>query len=133
MKTYTSEEIDYMLDVARDTLTIKFRNGVCKALSILDKKIVDKIINRVLFISSDFIKESSTCHLILNSYAKHKVIIFLSENLLKKSETGLTKAILHEVAHFYLKHKQCFDLNEIEIKKQENEADNLANKWLNKK
>jgi len=134
MEKYTTEEIDYNLDIARECLSEKFRLLVCKALSLLDKKIVDKVSNKVLFFSSDFIKEATTCHLILSSYAKtRKVIIFLSENLLSNTEEEAIKIILHEVAHFYLNHKQCFDLTQEEINKQEQRAEALALKWLNQK
>ena len=87
MEKYTIEQIHYNLDVARDCLSEKFVNLVCKALSLLDKKIVDKVSDKVLFFSSDFIKEATSCHLILSSYAKNrKVIIFLSYNLFEKPE-----------------------------------------------
>lgn len=130
MERYTIEEIHYNLDVAKECLSESFISLVCEALTYLDKKVVDKISNKVLFFSSDFIRETTSCHLILSSYAKtRKVIIFLSDNLLEKSKEEAIKIILHEIAHFILNHKQCFDLSQEEINKQEQEAKALALKW----
>lgn len=134
MEKYTIEEIYYTLDIARDCLSDKFASLVCKALTYLDKKIVNKVSEKVLFFSSDFIREATSCHLILSSYAKTRTtIIFLSDNLFEKTEEEVIKIILHEVAHFILNHNQCFDLSEEEINKQEQEAEALALKWLNEK
>ena|SRR3989338_11625540 len=134
MEKYTIEEIHYNLDIAKDCLSENFVSLVCKALTYLDKKIVDKVSDKVLFFSSDFIRETTACHLILNSYAKtRRRIIFLSDNLFEKPEQEAIQIILQEVAYFYLNHKQCFDLSEEEINKQKQEAETLALKWLNKK
>ncbi len=132
MERYTIDEIYYNLDVARDGLYDSFANSVCEALSFLDKKIVDEISKKVLFFSSDYIRDSTSCHLMLNtSFSKdRKMVIFYSEEILKGSKKEIIKKILHEIAHFYLNHKQCFDLNKKQIGKQEKEADKLARRWL---
>ena len=118
MEKYTIEEIHYNLDIARDCLSEKFVSLVCKALTYLDKKIVDKVSDKVLFISSDI---AGASYIPLKSeYTKdRKAIIFLSEFILKNEEKEILKDILHEVAHFYLKHKINLNLAEEEINKQE--------------
>ena len=132
MEKYTIEEIHYNLDIAKDSLSEKFVSLVCKALTYLDKKIADKVSDKILFISSD-IAGASYIPLKSECTKDRKAIIFLSEFILKNEEKEILKDILHEVAHFYLKHKINLNLAKEEINKQEQEAETLAIKWTNQK
>ena len=139
MNKYTPEEVDYAfggINELSDDQRIPFANAV----SILDKKLVDKIIEEIYFVSSN--PTTRAFQLPLN--AKHlqgkKSIIFLSEGLFSLKKEEVARTILHEVAHHILKHKCLFNFTEKEILKtgrsakylQEDEADELVKKWISR-
>lgn len=129
-KKYNSEEVDYLFG-GMNEVNENQRYFIAEALSKLDKEIVDKLAEEVLFVAS---YEDRCFFLPLN--AKHLEIkkgIFFSEGLFNEKDDFIIKIILHEVAHFILKHKCLFDFEEgkeAEKDKQEEEADELVKKWL---
>ena len=54
-KRYSIDDIHYKLDIARDCLSDRFQEYVYKALGLLNNKIIDKISDKILFISSDIV------------------------------------------------------------------------------
>lgn len=127
---YTPEQIEYdfadMNEISVDQIF-----PLTKALSILEKDLVDKIVAEVYFICCH--SGILGFHLWLKSeYLKgKKAIIFLSEEAFKGEEKDIRDRILHEVAHYVLKHKSVFDLDEVKMMDvQEVKADALVKKWL---
>jgi len=131
MEKYTIKEVSNKFG---DILEENNRVYLMKALSSLDKEIVDKIAEEVLFTDS---RDGYAYHIPLNSrYLKErKSIIFLSYYLKEKTEEDAIKIILHEIAHYYLNHKTLFDFPLDEIDKfymQDKEADKQVEEWLKK-
>ena len=129
MNKYKFEEIDGINEL-RETNMLYLK----KALSRLDKNIVDKIREEVLFSDTD-VSTYPTFHIYLNSnhLKEKKSLIVLSENLKEITEEEAIKIILHEVAHYYLGHKGIFDFPLEEISRyyeQEQEANKQVEEWL---
>lgn len=134
---YTPEEVDYEF-ASTNSVSEENRIFIAKSLSLLDKKIVDKIVKEVHFF------DGYGCygfHIPFDTkmLKDKKSFIFLTENWKGKSEEGIKRMILHEVAHHYCGHKCLFDFpinDEKERNKydyQEIEADKQVEEWLNRK
>ena len=129
---YTPQQVDYafadMNEIGDDR-----RMPLAKALSILERDLIDKLAEEVRFIC---------CHSgifgfqlrLKSEYLKgKKAVIFLSEEVFKGEEEEIRHTILHETAHYVLKHKCLFDFSigeEDKLEAQEVEADALMRKWL---
>ena len=128
-ETYTPEQADYAF-AGFNSVSDEFRVILAKALSRLPTKIVDWAAKNLLFISSS--EEYWAFSLSKKEWKHKKGFIFLSNHLKDESEEKQAFCIAHEIAHQKLNHKSPIfsNLTEEEAKKQEEEADELAQKWL---
>ena len=126
---YTPEEADYAFG-GINSVSEEFRIVLAKALSKLPIEIVDWTAENLLFISSS---EHYWAFSLSKKEWKHKKgFIFLSNDLKNEPEKKQTLCIAHEIAHHKLNHKSPVfsNLTKEEIEKGEQEADELAKKWL---
>jgi Zn-dependent peptidase ImmA (M78 family) len=104
------------------------RKPLAQALAKMPKRIVDWANDNLIFVSST--DKPAFCTSI--KLKPFKGIVFLSDCLRDHSEKKQAFIIAHEIAHFKLNHKCGISdrLTEEEIHKQQNEANELARKWL---
>jgi Zn-dependent peptidase ImmA (M78 family) len=126
---YTPETVDYMFG-GINQIDEEFRVIIAKAIANLPKKIVDWATERLVFISSC----DDCCAFTLNLKEwKHLIgFIFLCEELRKEPEKTQTFMVAHEIAHRKLRHLSPIlsNLSNEQTDAQEQEADDLALKWL---
>jgi len=71
----------------------------------------------------------------LEEFGEAKALIHLQHNIWDYDEEKIKRIIFHEVAHIFLGHINPLDKSDSEFKeqydKQEKEANELTNKWLN--
>lgn len=110
-------------------LSKDMRTVLATATSKLPKKVVEWVLGKVIFVSSN----EKPAYCVSNLPKPFKGFIFLSNCLFCESEEMQALAVAHEIAHFKLKHKIGMRtwLTEEENEKQETEANQLAAKWLN--
>mgnify|MGYP001084517937 CR=1 FL=1 len=125
---YTPEEADYTFG-GTNTVSEDFRIILAKALSKLPRKIVDWAAENLNFLSSTPDLAYTTT---IKEWKHKKGFVFLCEPLKNRTEEEQTFYIAHEIAHLKLEHRSpIFSyLTEEETQKQEEEADELAKKWL---
>lgn len=125
---YTPGEVDYAFG-GMNELDEEFRCIVAKAMANLPKNIVDWASVKVLFVSSS---EERVAFSLIFKGLKRQGFIFLSEALRKKPEKEKTFTIAHELAHQKLRHLHpaIEGLTYEQADAQEQEADDLALKWL---
>jgi len=111
---------------------------ICEVLQYVPKKEIDQIIKDVYFVVLSMSKKGKIqtgCYLSLDSkdIKNKKGIIFFSPQIfmIKSDILFPTKQVLHEIAHHIKGHKDPRD--SVERKKFEDEADELAIKWLSGK
>jgi hypothetical protein len=131
-KRYTAEQIIYAF-AGLNEISDEEEVIIADALAILDKKLVDRIVDEVYFISAALIK--ALCLPLSTSQLKgKKAIIFITNELFNQKRKEMKQDILHEVAHYVLQHKCLFDFEGDKMKgeyfRQEKEADKLVKKWL---
>lgn len=131
---YTWQQVDYAF-AGMDEISDDQRMPLAKALSVLDKDLVDKIADEIIFISSNPDTFAFCLPLDANHLRNKKGLIFLSESVFRLNEGKFRRTILHEVAHYILKHKCIFDfeIGDDKMDLQEEAADKLVEKWLKKK
>ena len=129
---YTPEQIaNALADI--NELSDEQQYALIRALSVLDKELVDRIAQEVFFVGAD---PSTRGYYIPRSASiikERKTIIFYTAKLFAQDSENVTKDILHEIAHHVLKHKSIFDFNigeEHKMELQEKAADRLIGKWL---
>ena len=127
---YSAEEIWYenagVVTIGNDEL----RGLLARVLSIVPKNVADRVLKEWLFLMPMFDYENG--FFLPKKLLQEKGVIAFPEKLLEKDEKSIVHTVLHEIAHFYLGHKSPLfeDLSDEEAKKQEEEADRLADKWL---
>jgi Zn-dependent protease with chaperone function len=131
-KRYTAEQIIYAF-AGLNEISNEEEMTIADAPTILDRKLVDRIVHDVYFVSSSLIK--ALCLPLSTSQLKGKrAIIFISDELLNQQNKEIKLNILHEIAHYVLKHKCLFDFEgdgmDKKYMQQEKEADKLVKKWL---
>lgn len=131
LRHYSVEQIIYAF-AGLNEISDEEERIIADALTILDKELVDRIVQDVYFISASLIK--ALCLPLSTSQLKgKKAIIFLSDGLSKLTRKEIKQDILHEIAHYALRHKCLFDFEldkmNREYLEQEKEADRLVKKW----
>jgi len=132
MKYYTPEEI-YYNDAGVVTLgceTLRFI--LAETLARIPSNIVDDVYDNCLFYMFEFKGGGYTTDgvFIPNEVIKDKHIIMYHTELPEFSEKARINLVLHEIAHYVLKHKTQLRHDNVDREKQEQEADDLVNKWL---
>ena len=126
------EEIHYLFEarVCQSGMVSKeFYDTILKAIADLPNDLAEWVTEKVLFWSSQ--NQLDFAHAVLLSELEgYEGIVFLYDTLLKQSEKFQKNTILHEIAHVRLKHKLNQETPIAE--KQENEANELVEKWLRK-
>jgi Zn-dependent peptidase ImmA (M78 family) len=131
---YTSEEVYDMFDgrlpdeLRTHKLNDDLRISLAQALTKMPKGIVEWARDNLIFVSST----GKPAFCISRKLKPFKGIIFLSDCLRGYSEKKQAFIIAHEIAHFKLNHKCGISdkSTKEEIHKQQNEANELARKWL---
>ena len=102
---------------------------VCQTLLYLPSDLIGHVCKNVWFISSP---EDAWAFTFRGAEIKNRHLIFLSDELLRQDEVQINYTVLHEVGHVILDHHNSIDRlqTQTEIKQQEREADNFANKYL---
>jgi hypothetical protein len=126
---YDAEEVDYKFG-GMNSVDDQFRVIVARSVANLPKEIVDWVTEKLFFVSSS--DEYIAFSMPFNEYKHMKGLIFLSEELRAESQESQTFTIAHEVAHLKLKHVSPVfsNLTDEQCLNQEQEADDLALKWL---
>jgi Zn-dependent peptidase ImmA (M78 family) len=127
-EAYDLFDDDKPFDDLTHPLSKEMRTVLAKATSKLPKKVIEWVLGKVIFVSSN--EQPAYC--VSNLPKQFRGIIFLSDCLLCESEERQAFIIAHEIAHFKLKHKLAMfnSLTEEEIEKEQNEASQLAATWL---
>lgn len=104
---------------------------VCLAVSKLHKDLVEHVTKHVWFFSSD---EDALGFAFDGNDLKDKHMIFLADVLFREDQSQVLYTILHEIGHVELKHKNSIGVKQTkeEIDKQEKEADQFVDKYLDK-
>jgi hypothetical protein len=136
---FTKREINFLLKGiggGNAALGADYSKILFNALSKLPKDVVQWAIENTVFISSLGTYYAYTLNL-EELVAKGKTgLIVLCERLKHQSEEEQIFDIAHEIAHAKLKHSTAFPNEEAASRseeKDENEADDLAKIWLQKK
>jgi uncharacterized protein (DUF2342 family) len=126
---YSPEKIDYMFG-GMNSVDEEFRCIIAKAMANLPMNVVEWASEKVFFVSSS--DEYLAFSLYIKGWKHIQGFILLSEALRKKPEKTKTFIIAHEIAHQKLKHVSAVfsNLTNEEADAQEQEADDLALKWL---
>ena len=133
VETYKPEEIHEMENGASIVGSESFDSHVVHSLSKIPQEIVVQTLSECLIIllNSD--------GLYLPKSINRNILIFPYQ-FLDYSDDRIQETIHHEVAHFHLGHARCTITDGLEVlevlskeqwNKQENEADDLVNRWLN--
>jgi hypothetical protein len=130
-KYYTPEEVHY-LDAGIWTLgNDNLLNRICVALSKIPIDIVNDLYDHCYFLMSS---EAAKALYFPPGFFDNKAIISFSDAYFKSADKkDFEHTIIHEVAHHALKHKNPWehDSSEEEFNKQEKEANEQVEKWLN--
>ena len=127
--TYSPEMVDYMFG-GLNQVSEEFRAILAKSISKLPMKIVDWTTENLLFISSN--DDNYASYLPIEILSSKKGLVILSEILKNQTEDIQSSYIAHEIAHTYLGHVSPImsNLSDRETKNQEEQATQLAHKWL---
>ncbi len=127
---YTIDEAEQML-AETNSVSPEFRIIISKTLTKLPKEIVDWTIKNTLFVSSS--SEYLAFWGRLDDWKDKKGFIFLSQYLKHEEEETFSLIIAQEIAHAKLDHKSPLftKMTRETERKQEQQAEELAKKWLN--
>jgi hypothetical protein len=130
-KYYTPDEVHYM-DAGIWTLgNDDLRNKISVALSKIPTDIVDDLCDNCYFLIESEVGKASYFPV---GFFDNKAVIIISDIYFKSADdNALEHTIMHEVAHHALKHKNPWQhgLSKEEYDKQEKEANEQVEKWLN--
>ena len=126
---YSPEEVDYMFGGA-NSVDEEFRCIIAQSMANLTMNVVEWASKKVFFVSSS--DEYLAFSLYIKGWKHIQGFILLSEALRKKPDKMKTFIIAHEIAHQKLKHVSAVlcNLTNEQADAQEQEADDLALKWL---
>ncbi len=129
IERYTPEEVENQL-AAVNSISSEFRVLLTEALSKLPKEIVDWAIKYTIFVSSS--GEYLAFWGPLKDLKDKRGFIFLSQYLKHEDEETCSFVIAQEIAHAKLDHKSPLFTKMLreEERRQEQEAEELAKKWL---
>lgn len=102
---------------------------VCAALLKMPPEIINYVTKNCWFFAS---MEDAYGYTFTGNDLKDMHLIFLSDELLFQDKKQIQYTIIHEIGHVILKHRNSVleRQSKEEIRKQENEADNFAEKYL---
>ena len=125
MNRYPAEQIYYEMDFLACPGNEMCSSLVAEVLSKAPRRVVDKVLKHCAIVMPN-----SDGAYFNSKYAKDSLIV-LSERLLDMKSKEQHFTVLHEVAHFHLKHKDSMlsSMTKKQQKRQEDKADELANKW----
>ncbi len=128
--------MDYTFSKIRDEFGNKLigngfmRRMICKTLLFFPDNIVKKITEKVWFVSS--FDDGWAFAIRGDELEKDEALVFLSDELLKEDERQIVFTIAHEIGHIILGHRNSIGKAQTprEVRKQEREADEFAEKYL---
>jgi hypothetical protein len=126
---WTTEEVKYQLG-GRLVGNLRTKNLVIQTLLKLPPDFIEYITKNSWILSSH---PEAWAYTFTGSDLKNKHLIFLSDELLSQEESDIKYTIAHEIGHVILGHKNSINFRQTkeEINKQELEADQFADKYLN--
>lgn len=130
---YSYDEIHHMDGGVFTLNNVRLREIIAQLLTHVPTDVVDYLMKHCLIITT---WQSFDGQYLPSKFIRGKDIILLSEYILDRSKNKRDKTILHEFAHCWLKHVQSPSVESItgeEILSQEEEADELAHKWIKNK
>ena len=125
---YTTAEIHH-LDAGIVTLGVDpLRNLLANILVRIPADVVDRLFEECVFLMPE--REERGCFIPGRIIAGKDFIMF-PEEILERPEQEQNQTILHEVAHFVLGHRSPLEDANLDYDAQENEANQLAARWMN--
>lgn len=126
-KYFTLEDVYYIDSGSASLGNDELRYLLAKILTRVPKEIVDAVYEDCLFL---LINASTKGSFFPNRLIERKHIIIFPEDLLDWAFEEQVDKVLDAVAHYILNHKSVLEFDNDEWEKQEQEAEDLRNRWL---